>query len=127
MRKTKKLLTVSYLFLAGIGAFALAQSRTSQREGAKPFTPTRLEWMAVELNAQMRTDATAENPFQMTFVPVENEDAILIYVTYLPSVDREIMNQAVETARQVIAINSKSRGWNSWMNVKERIEMSSKP
>ena len=71
---------------------------------------------------------TAESEYAIEFLPLGKEDAILIYVTYLPSVDkvpesRHGMNLAVETARKVISIKSKSRGWSSWLKVKERIEL----
>jgi hypothetical protein len=47
----------------------------------------------------------------------------MIYVKYLPSVNREVMNMAIDTARKVIAIETKSRGWSSWLKVTERVEM----
>ena len=42
---------------------------------------------------------------------------------YLPSVDRETMNKVIDTVKQVIGINSKSSGRNSWLEVKEQVEM----
>jgi|GEM_PF-6364568 len=78
MLKPKRFIAVASLFLMGIGAFALAQSRVSQHEGAKPYAPTRLEWLALEMNAGSRRDMTQQSPFGLNFVPVANEDAILI-------------------------------------------------
>src|ERR1035441_7635624 len=115
-------LTAVLCLLAVVTVVAVAQVHTSALEGSKPYTPTRLEWLAVDLNARMRRDMTAENEFTMAFVRLEKEDAILIYVDYLPSVDRQRMNQTVDTARKVIAVESKGRGW-PWLKVKERIEM----
>lgn len=128
MRKSVVLAVSTFLACVGTGILAFAQGRPTNLEGSRPYTPTRLEWLAVELNAQTRKDMTAESEYAIEFLPFGKEDAILIYVTYLPSVDkvpegRQGMNLAVETARKVISIKSKSRGWSSWLKVKERIEL----
>jgi hypothetical protein len=115
-------LTAVLFLLALATVVAFAQGRTATLEGSRPYTPTRLEWLAVDLNARMRHDMSAEKEFTMAFVRIEKEDAILIYVDYLPSVNRQRMNQTVDTARQVIAIESKGRGW-PWLKVKERVQM----
>ncbi len=81
--------------IAAVLGFAAAPPKL---EGSKPYTPTRLEWLAVALNAQMRSDMSAENEFTLAFVPIRNEDAILIYVSYLPSVNRQRMNMTVAAA-----------------------------
>ena len=108
---------VAVTFLA---TYAFAQDG-AKLEGSKPYTPTRLEWLAVYLNASMHQDATAENDYTMAFAPVPKEDAILIYVTYSPTVNRQRMNMTIETAKQVIAIERKASGW-TWLKVKERVE-----
>ncbi len=108
---------VAALFLIGATQVATAL------EGSKPYTPTKLEWFAVEMNAGGRTELSQANGFSLDFVPIENEDAILIFVRYFPTVNREAMNMAIDRARQVIAIRAKSYRWNNWLRVKEDIKM----
>lgn len=91
--------------------------------GNQPYTPTRLEWLAVELNAGLRVPLSEETRFSIDFVPLGKEDAILIFVRYLPTVNREVMNMSIDTARKVISINAKSYGWLSWLKVKEDVQM----
>jgi hypothetical protein len=80
------------------------------------------------MNAALRIVATSESPYSMDFIPLDDEDAILIYVTsYSSSVIRALMNKAVDTARRVIAVKSKSRGWTSRLKVKGQIEMYKDP
>ena len=62
----------------------------------------------------------------MDFVESE-EDTILIYVTYLPGVRREVMNRSVETAKKIIRRESDVRGWSSWLKVQERVVMKETP
>lgn len=111
-----------FLVLA-CSSFVWAQQKSVKLEGAKPYTPSRLEWLAVELNAGSRVPLSVENGYSMDFVPLENENTILIFVKYLPSVNREIMNMDINTSREIIAMESKARGWSSWLRVKERVEM----
>ena len=92
-------------------------------EGNRPYTPTRLEWLAVELNAQLRVDLSESTGYMMQFIPVGNADTIMIYVTYLPSVNRDAMNITINNAKEVMAIETRSRGWSSWLKVTERIVM----
>jgi hypothetical protein len=128
MRKSVVLAVAAFLVFAfGTCAFVFAQGRSPKSEGSKPYTPTRLEWLAVELNAQMRFVATPLSEYSMIFVPLEKEDAILISVTYLPSVDRipesrQRMNLTLDSAREIISTRSKAKGWSSWLKVRERVE-----
>ncbi|MDO8207789.1 MAG: hypothetical protein Q7T38_08220 [Gallionella sp.] len=100
---------------------ALAQP-TQSKPGLQPYVPNRIEWLALVLNSQLRQDATVDSPFSLSVVNTDHE-TILIFVCYQPNVDREILNMAVETAREVTQITAKSYGWVKWVKVKERIEM----
>ena len=48
----------------------------SKLEGQKPYTPTRLEWLAVELNARSSVRLTADNHYMLTFGTLPLEDAL---------------------------------------------------
>ena len=90
--------------------------------GSEPYTPTKLEWLAVELNSVGARDYTAADSYLLKYVPIHNEDAILIFVRYHSQLDREVLNIALDSAREVIRIRSESRGWDKWLKVKEKIE-----
>lgn len=106
------------LFLHG----AFAQQQGPSRPGLQSYTPNRIEWLALILEAQLRQDATVDSPFSLHVVNSDHE-TILIFVRYQPNADREIMNMAVDTAREVTQMTAKSYGWSSWVKIKERIEM----
>ena len=93
-----------------------------QNEGLKPYTPTRLEWLALDYNARLRVELSESSGFSMGFVDVKG-DTILIYVRYFLSVNRETMNMAINGAREVISMDAKSRGWSSWLKMKEDVKM----
>jgi hypothetical protein len=108
------------------GCMVFAQDR-SRLQGWKPYTPTRLEWLAVDLNASLRIAGIMESShFDMSFIPLEDEDAILIYVVHLPGVDRKAIRTSVDYAKAVIATKVKTLGW-SWLKVKEKIVVGALP
>jgi hypothetical protein len=47
----------------------------------------------------------------------------MIFVRYLPTVNRKIMNIVIESAREVINITARSYGWDKWLKIKEDIQM----
>src|ERR1700722_9417166 len=108
---TKVVLLSVIVFLVGVIA---ATGQVHHSEGDKPYTPTRREWIVLGLNANWREDLT-KNDYSMDFAaPKYDEDTILIIVNYVPSVNRQIMNETIEAVKQAIAIEAKGRGW-SWL------------
>lgn len=95
-------------------------------EGMKPYIPTRLEWLALELNAVYRTDMNELEGYMLSFIPIEKENTILIYVFYNHQTRRELMNRGIDHARKIVEKEAKSRGWDSWLKIKEEIKLSDK-
>jgi hypothetical protein len=117
---------ISYRWVAALllcTQLSVAHAQQAQnRPGLQPYIPNRIEWLGLVLNSQLRQDAAIESPFSLNVVNSDHE-TILIFVRYQANVDREIMNMAVDTAREVIQITAKSYGWDRWVKIKERIEL----
>lgn len=111
------------ILLFAITASVPAQETSANLQGWKPYTPTRLEWFAVEMNAENRVQLSEASGYSLDFLPIEKEDSILIYVQYLPTVNRQVMNMSIDTARKLISIKAKSYGWTSWLRIKEDIKI----
>jgi hypothetical protein len=107
-------------FLLGVFV-SNGQSRVT--EGAKPYSLTRLQWLALDMEARMHMDMTDRDGISFDFVSLEEENAILLHVRYLPRADREIMNQRIEIAKNVINIKAKYEGWSSWLKIREDVKM----
>lgn len=88
----------------------------------QPYTPNRIEWLALICNDQLRQDATMDSPFSLSVVHSDHE-TLLIFVRYQANVNREIMNTSIDTARNVIMITAKGYGWDKWLKIKEQVEM----
>ena len=92
------------------------------RPGSEPFTPTRIDWLTTTLQASLRTDMTDTNGYLLEITSPDPE-TVLIYVRYLPTVNRQAMNVGIDAARRVIDITAKSYGWDSWLKVREDMEL----
>jgi hypothetical protein len=102
--------------------FAKAPLGETAHPGAERFTPTRIDWLTTALQADLREDITNEHPFLLAITHSDSE-TILIYVRYRPDVDPRNMNLEIETARKVIQMTAKSYGWDSWLKVREDVQM----
>ncbi|SRR5216684_1350296 len=116
----RTVLIAASAFVLGI-VITSAQNRALP-EGARPYTPTRLQWLALDMEARMHKDLSTEDGFSLDFVGLDKDNAILIYVRYLPSADREIMNSIIENAKTVIGMSAKSEGW-PWLKIREDVKM----
>ena len=84
-------------------------------EGGKPYSPTRLEWLTLDLAAHLRVPLSESTGYSMDFAAPPGTDGIVISVRYLPSVNREVMNLNIDSARKIIAFDSKVYGWSRWL------------
>lgn len=117
----RRFILVLVVLVIGCAAFAFAQQGKKELQGNKPYTPTRLEWLALEMNASDRKTATERLPWRVSFVPNHKEDAILIFVLYYPSVNREKMNKDIERRILITKTTAKKYGWESWLKVQEKV------
>jgi hypothetical protein len=102
------------------------EQQTPNRPGLTSYTPTKIEWLALAVNSQLRQDSSADRPFFLSVVQVDHE-TLLIVVRYHPAVNRELMNRTIDTAREVIMSTAKSYGWDKWVKIRERVEMYPSP
>jgi hypothetical protein len=114
--KRLALALVALTILAGLHGVT-----AQMREGAIPYAPTRIEWLCLELNASLAEPLTGGREFSMDFTHADDDpDTLIIYVRYLPTVQRDVMNLAIDGAKNVIEIKKRQRRW-TWLNVREQV------
>lgn len=86
--------------------------------GSQPFTPTCLEWLAVELNALSRREFI--DGYNLSFLADRTSDSITIFIRHSDQVDRQGMNRVVAVTRELIEEHAKARGWE-WLKIREDI------
>jgi len=83
-----------------------------------------MDWLIVELQACCRHDGLSVEGFDLQFTNPDPE-TVLIYVTYLPTVDRAAMSVTIDSVKRVVDIKARSYGWQNWVKVREDVLMGS--
>jgi hypothetical protein len=109
------------LFAVALCSAGAAMSQTGLPPGLQRYSPTRIDWLALWANAQVRHPYAVEEPYDLSVTNVDHE-TVAVVVFYGPQVNREAMNIAIESAHKVILMTAKGYGWSSWVKVQERIE-----
>lgn len=120
-------LLFSILYLAGPqdGAVVVSlanEQETPNRPGLTPYTPTKIEWLALKVNSVVQHEASIDYPYSLGVAQADHE-TLLILVRYDPTVNREIMKSSIQSARELIMIMAKSYGWDKWVKIRERVEI----
>jgi hypothetical protein len=92
---------------------------SSVTEGSILYTPTKLEWLAMDLNMRYRKDLLDSKGFSIHFRSSTLKDTVIIAVTYIDSVDRRLMKKEILKARDRIKMTSKEYGWDAWVKISE--------
>ena len=124
MRRTV-IYTASVIIMVGMMTFSAYGDNVT--EANKPYVPTRLEWLATWCNARNSHNDILGDRFTIAYLADSKTGELLISVQYLPNVSREFMNQGVDGARYNATILAKSKGWDSWLKIKENIRKLSVP
>ncbi|MHB1745164.1 MAG: hypothetical protein ACYCPO_11250 [Acidobacteriaceae bacterium] len=115
---------VTTLLLACVSGLAFAKTKAQTLPpGLQTFTPTRIDWLTTTLQASLRDEEMETYGFLLEIASPDSE-TILIYVRYMPDVNREVMNMSIDSARQVIQITAKSYGWDKWLKIREDVQLS---
>ena len=120
------LIVTTAILTAGTMALAQAQFQKvggvtppKELQGGEPYTPSRLEWMCLQLNARKSHDSS-HNRYSIDYNFSPPNDGIVMRIRYSPKdTDRAHLNEMVATLRRAITIIATGYGWESWMTVKE--------
>ena len=85
-------------------------------EGNHPYTPTRLQWLTLELNA-IYSVRTPNPPFDLHISCGDIENTLLIHVAFSPDTDIEGIKQYVENIKSDALHKAKQLNWESWFNI----------
>ena len=112
------------LVAASVSIFTYSYARPQATSpGLEPFTPTRMDWLSTTLEANLH-EIVMGNGYNFALdVVATDPETITIRVEYTSNVDRKIMNEHIDDARQAIQIAAKGYGWDSWVKTREDIRL----
>jgi hypothetical protein len=109
-----RVLLIAVIFLAG---FSLrAQLRT--RPGNAPYTPTKVEWAVLQLQASDgHSSLSAEEPVMIHFMDAGDGETVVCMLQYTPDVPAELVKLDRDNLREVFDLYAKTRGW-PWLRLR---------
>lgn len=99
------------------------EPQAPKRPGLTPYTPTSIEWLALAVNAQLQEQPSGDRSYSLHVVEADSE-TLAIVVRHQPGANRELMTRSIGTARQVIMTTARRHGWDAWVKIQERVELS---
>jgi len=100
--------------LTVLGTVALGHF-TEKKEGDEPYTPTKLEWLALRLNA-LRT--TSDPQFTVNYWPLDQRNTIRLNVRHHKSMDPDLVKQKIDICRRFAYTIAGVYHWETWLQVK---------
>jgi hypothetical protein len=97
--------------------FTISSAQASS--GSDAYTPTKIEWLVLELRASAQKYRIIEDGFSILPVAADS-DTVELFVQHRAAVDRAQMNAAINTLRDRIEQRKRWRGWK-WLKVREEI------
>lgn len=93
-------------------------SKANSRPGDEPYTPTRLEWAAVELQADYgNPNWASESPVTITYFATDDGTTVLCLLQYTADTIAPLVKLNRDTAQSVFDKYAQSRGW-TWLRLK---------
>ena len=90
--------------------------------GLEKYIPTRLEWLALQLNSLFRRDEIAQDRFSIYYTPGIDGESIYMRVNYFDDVDKKFMDEWIRTSKTALLTTIKNYGWSSWIKVEVVVE-----
>src|SRR5215467_15127971 len=119
----KKSLTIGLFTVCSIAIVGLAMHPAAPpaqlgraQPGMTPYTPTRLEWLALDLEASYHEDFGPNSNYSLHYLP-KPPNTVLIFVHYKSEASAETVNHAIDSAKEVVYQDAASHGWRSWVKI----------
>jgi hypothetical protein len=121
-------LTLGVMLLVGVVKIvyplqAQGAHTAANRTGDTAYTPTKLEWAALELQADYgNTNWTSETPVMITFLEGTDGTTMLCVLQYTPEVPAQVLKITRDSEQNVFDKYAEGRGW-TWLRLQfqERI------
>jgi hypothetical protein len=116
---------LSIVFLITGSAFGQSQPKTgsqrkveARRPGDEPFSPMKLDWAAVELQANYGSTGWLEpSPSMISFMPDSDGRTVICLIQYVGTESAESIPVIRETMKYAFEKYRKGRGW-SWLQIR---------
>lgn len=92
--------------------------------GLEGYTPTRIQWLVVMLNSLFQVRDIPR--FSAFYVEADDGKSIILVVSYDADVNKEIIDQLINRAKDLVLVVAEEYGWDSWLEIKTDITIRNK-
>jgi hypothetical protein len=127
LNRNLEVLSKTLLIIGVVTAIAMfphtwVHAQKASSPGMEPYTPTKLEWLALECGVGLASGSELETRSVDVVATMKEPDTIVILVVYTPNVDRKYMNMKIDGARLIINQTVANHGWGDWVKIKEEFK-----
>ena len=86
--------------------------------GFEDYTPSRLEWLAIELNSFFPyINTQSNNEINTVFIPKEDGKTLVLMVRYPEGTDTTIIQEYIQHGEECVNTLAKIHKWDSWVEI----------
>ena len=116
MRRVVVICAVAALIALTVHSDAAPHSAEPGMEpGLMPYTPTRIEWLALDLEASYHQDFGHDSGVSLHYL-AKPPNTVLVFIHYTSEASAEAVDNAIETAKQLVKQDGASHNW-SWVKI----------
>lgn len=119
MRRFQLIFLLLLTVLVGVSLRGSLRAQSSKsRPGDEPYTPTKLQWVALDLQAQNgNSNWSSETPVMINYLDAGDGTTILCLLQYTPEVPAQVVKINRDAARKVFDTYVAAVGW-SWLRIR---------
>ena len=112
------LVVVATLLVAVLGRGAKVDAAANSRPGDEPYTPTKLEWAVLELQAGFGVNTwSSESPVMINWVAEGDVKTILCLLQYTPDTPAQVVKINRDSEQHIFDKYVASHGWE-WLRLR---------
>ena len=105
-----------------LSAAAFRHSNPPAEPGMMPYTPNRLEWLALTLEANYGSQYNPNSGYNLMYIPTF-PNTITIFVQYTDQTSAATIERVIENAEGFVHREATNYGLNSWVKVEARRDL----
>jgi len=92
--------------------------------GMLPYTPTRLEWLELNLEANFREEDDVDPAIRYSINYVARPpNTIVIFAQYSKRTPAGLVDKAIEHCKRMAEKEASSRGWSQWVKIEVKRDL----
>lgn len=114
------LICAGLILAMALNGWTLA-SQSQKPEGDQPYTPTKLEWLELELNSWTGYGVSKDfGGVGVNFEARPTTNTVIIWIRHAPDADPENIKKFTRVNRNIVERRARKHGWSDWLQIEVR-------